>query len=1002
MNKADLTKYGALLLLVYEMYGGLRLLANWSPTGCCLLVDRGRLLTASLDDSPPPIYLLDADGYVDCNNWMTRDAERYMPVTAKLSTRHFAKFGWVDPLEGVLELSRAAQLREAGGRHRHYGVCNQTGTGTPGIYMKREIADVVEIVAKKSGDCVTAHVSALHREVTCVDRRAVPPTPVPDGLGEMRGAPVNCKVTRWEYSTPCSRSCGSGIRSNYRRITQKGAFGGAHCPSLHASVDCNTQHCPVDCKFKDSGAKWAPCSKTCGPGLQHRDRQIVQLTEFGGKACGVTTEQRVCGNRRAYSSTEHEEEIRSALEIQSKADPAGLLQAHREHKLAQYLALKVNIPNTTWASCPRDCKLAAWGEWSGCSVTCRSGVLTRRREVLRVAEFGGVCPVTEEARRCFRGPCPYQCYVTDWTPWSQCTKSCRFTEPHSLGSRHRQRRILSHSNTNYTCPDLHQLEKCPEEVYCPIGCKVSVFSAWVGCTASCGTDQATRTRAVRTRPQHGGLHCPHLNETKGCFFQTPFCPVDCVVTPFSEWSVCSASCVPGRSASYQPGSSIKLGEPRLDAAHVYHRVRIRWTPTKVPEQERRRAVVRASAHGGKRCPALQVSRPCNQVPCPIDCTVGQWSEWADSCDVSCQTVSRRRQPLLSPTAGGAQCPSLNETKECDAAARGCIVPCSLLPFNQWGACSVSCGEGGAQIRTRRIPPGDRRRCTAASETRSCKAVQQICPADCVVSTWTPWKPSCPKMCGTERLEQSRLRFIVQVANFGGTCPTKMQAKRKCPCISAAPTHLPTHTPTHSPTTIVDCTHSAWGSWRSYYNSVHAECSVSCGGGILSRYREIVRSTVAGARCSKQSLEKRRVETKECNNFPCRGYSTSMPPEAHSTEPKPQEQAKSAPVVDCFTMDWGIYGPCSDVGGKCLRERVRHIFMGASGGGKACPATKETTECQDTRSCKSEWRSICMCAWLRLLIDWLYRQDRTRGLHATTCEASRWKNETCLARTIHRN
>jgi hypothetical protein len=80
--------------------------------------------------------------------------------------------------------------------------------------------------------------------------------------------------------------------------------------------------------------------------------------------------------------------------------------------------------------------------------------------------------------------------------------------------------------------------------------------------------------------QYGGS-CKALEQYTPC--NTAPCPVDCKVSEWTAWTVCSRSC------------STKGGGEGL--------------------QERTRTVVRAAAHGGVVCPALKLVKPCGLVPC---------------------------------------------------------------------------------------------------------------------------------------------------------------------------------------------------------------------------------------------------------------------------------------------------------------------------------------------------------------------------------------------------
>lgn len=47
-------------------------------------------------------------------------------------------------------------------------------------------------------------------------------------------------------------------------------------------------------------------------------------------------------------------------------------------------------------------------------------------------------------------------------------------------------------------------------------CQVSDWSAWTGCSKSCGLGETVRTRQIQKHPKRGGLPCPNLRQTSWC------------------------------------------------------------------------------------------------------------------------------------------------------------------------------------------------------------------------------------------------------------------------------------------------------------------------------------------------------------------------------------------------------------------------------------------------------------------------------------------------------
>lgn len=107
--------------------------------------------------------------------------------------------------------------------------------------------------------------------------------------------PVDCVVSSWSAWTPCDKPCGGGTQTRTRTIVTAPAFGGAPCPTLQETQNCNTQPCPVDCVVSAWSA-WGPCSAPCGGGTQTRTRTITTFPAFGGAPCPSLTDTQVCND----------------------------------------------------------------------------------------------------------------------------------------------------------------------------------------------------------------------------------------------------------------------------------------------------------------------------------------------------------------------------------------------------------------------------------------------------------------------------------------------------------------------------------------------------------------------------------------------------------------------------------------------------------------------------------------------------------------------------------
>jgi len=120
-----------------------------------------------------------------------------------------------------------------------------------------------------------------------------------------------------------------------------------------------------------------------------------------------------------------------------------------------------------------------------------------------------------------------------------------------------------------------------------VNCAVSGWSAWGLCSKSCGGGTQIRTRRIATPARNGGAACPALSEQQSCNKQAcPTAPpkVNCAVSGWSAWGSCSKSCGSGT-------------------------------------QTRTRRIATPAKNGGAACPALSEQQSCNRQACPTSAPV---------------------------------------------------------------------------------------------------------------------------------------------------------------------------------------------------------------------------------------------------------------------------------------------------------------------------------------------------------------------------------------------
>ena len=93
--------------------------------------------------------------------------------------------------------------------------------------------------------------------------------------------------------------------------------------------------------------------------------------------------------------------------------------------------------------------------------------------------------------------------------------------------------------------------------------------SWSTCPVSCGSGATTRARTISVGAAYGGLSCGPTSEAGAC--AVPPCPVDCSLTAWTAWALCSDSCSGvshTRPCSEYDEACCSLGGLRFSQAHV--------------------------------------------------------------------------------------------------------------------------------------------------------------------------------------------------------------------------------------------------------------------------------------------------------------------------------------------------------------------------------------------------------------------------------------------------
>eukprot|EP00927_Polykrikos_kofoidii_P065252 TRINITY_DN61032_c0_g1_i1.p1 TRINITY_DN61032_c0_g1~~TRINITY_DN61032_c0_g1_i1.p1 ORF type:complete len:1778 (+),score=249.35 TRINITY_DN61032_c0_g1_i1:101-5335(+) len=620
--------------------------------------------------------------------------------------------------------------------------------------------------------------------------------------------PEDCKLSEWMEWSSCltyNSTQATVQRSRGRHIVTNPSRGGLACTGPLEE----TEPCPqksrnrVNCDF-ETWTPWSSCSTTCGVGSQMRHRGVAIEAQHGGSLCSgslseiIPCEKSPC---KAYGC------VLSDWEEWSGCLKDGQRYRTRRQSIVSGAPAQDCFGNTRETVQCGDaesdiCEVSAWTAWSSCDATCGGGQTYRQRTVVKREGDPVTCPnkLTEaagcNAQRCLSQPCE----VSSWSSWSACTATCD-------GYRSRDRKIVSGAEPGgATCAmSLSEVSMCASSndgacsgLDAPTDCLWGDWSAWAGCSCSCGGGQRSRFRDIIVFPKDGGRMCEPLSKDEVEPCNTSPCRLDCVDGEWAQWTdwyPCSASCRGGLS----------------------------W---------RTRGIKRmANDCGTPPAGDGRQTRSCNDdISCvkDVDCIFDGWNTWS-TCSSNCDGIKERSRAIAVMAQGcGTACigatqqwspcnPGIGESKPA-GCGEGPPVDCTLSLWSEWSACSSSCGSGHHDRSRKIVSPssnGGKVCDVTLRETAVCEALLP-CPTcellNCVWGEWGEWEV-CDK-CGGER---TRRRHIVQHPKCGGD-----------PCAPQNDTEVGA-----CPRACHEVSMCAWSDWKAW-----SPCSTTCGAGSRTREREL--------------------------------------------------------------------------------------------------------------------------------------------------------------------
>ncbi|XP_026533553.1 thrombospondin type-1 domain-containing protein 7A isoform X1 [Notechis scutatus] len=596
------------------------------------------------------------------------------------------------------------------------------------------------------------------------------------------------------------------------------------------------------------------------------------------------------------------------------------------------------VPIVCEIPCPKDCVLSTWSGWSSCSHTCSGktteGKQMRTRSILAYAGEGGLqCPNSsrlQETRNCNEHPCTVYHWQTG--QWGQCIEDTSVSAFNSSAGWNGEATCAVGMQTRKViCVRLNMGQvppkKCPENLRpetvrpcllpCRKDCIVTPYSDWTLCPSLCQegsvviVTKQSRHRVILQLPANGGRDCPEtLYEEKDC---DP--PPVCMFYRWKthKWRRCQL--VPWYVRQDSPGAQETCG-PGLQARAITCR-----------KQDGSQADIgECLKYAGPLPPLTQLC----QIPCQDDCLFTTWSKFS-ACGVDCGSVRTRKRLLIGKSKKKEKCKNpqlypLIETQFCQCDKY------NAQPVGNWSDCILP--EGKVDILMGMKVQGDIKECgqgyryqamacydqsSRLVETSRCNSHGYIeeaciipCPSDCKLSEWSNWS-RCSKSCGSGVKVRSKW-LREKPYNGGRPCP-KLDHVNQAQVYEVVPCHS-------------DCGQyiGVTEPW-SVCKVTNVDLKENCGVGVQTRKVRCMQNTVDGPSdivedylCDQEEMP---IGARKCI-LPC--------PE------------------DCVISEWGKWSRCSlPCNGSSVRERSAKILR-LPQEGKACPSTVETEPCDLNKNC----------------------------------------------------
>ncbi|KAM6958811.1 LOW QUALITY PROTEIN: thrombospondin type-1 domain-containing protein 7A [Aplochiton taeniatus] len=454
--------------------------------------------------------------------------------------------------------------------------------------------------------------------------------------------------------------------------------------------------------------------------------------------------------------------------------------APAEDAICEYFEPKPRLEQACLIPCPRDCAVSAFAPWTDCSKSCGTGLRNRVRVVLAPPLFGGAaCPNLTEYQTCQPGPCQgheslYSMRVGSWGP-------CSEPPPRQARQAEQTPRARPSRPSRPDRPNRPKRPKGPDRPDQP---------SKTPDRPSRQADRPKRQRKAKNKEKREKVREKARDRLRER----------------------------GKAKDPETRELIKKKRNR----NRQNRQGSKFWDLQVGYQTREVTCVHKSGTSEALSLCSQESLPVTYQACVMtkDCEASEWSDWSP-CSKDCYDPNgpkgqrrRTRQVTQVPLGGGAECPETEETEPCTPQGEG-VSPCTVYNWKttEWTECRVDmllsqqdrrrgnqtglCG-GGIQSREAYCVQAISERPSNLSALKSREALRPVdsdlclgmppnttqlchiaCPVECQVSSWSAWGPctfeNCQDQAAKKGFKLRKRRIANEPTGGTGNCPHLVEA-----------------------------------------------------------------------------------------------------------------------------------------------------------------------------------------------------------------------------------